>query len=100
MTAAYLARAAGGRLGGRPGRGAARDRRVLRQVRLAAAGHARSGIHETEHRAYHEVAEREHLYRQRGLVLTHLTGWCEEALGLLEPVAAARAARAGAGSGG
>jgi hypothetical protein len=38
----------------------------------------------TEHRAYHEVADAEHLYRQRGLVLTQLTGWCEEALGLLE----------------
>jgi hypothetical protein len=38
----------------------------------------------TEHRAYHEVADAEHLYRQRGLVLAHLTGWCDEALALLE----------------
>ena len=38
----------------------------------------------TEHRAYHEVAEAEQLYRQRGLVLAHLVGWCDEALALLE----------------
>ena len=38
----------------------------------------------TEHRAYHEVADAEHLYRQRGLVLAHLVGWCDEALALLE----------------
>jgi hypothetical protein len=38
----------------------------------------------TEHRAYHQVADAEHLYRQRGLVLAHLTGWCDEALALLE----------------
>ena len=38
----------------------------------------------TEHRAYHQVADAEHLYRQRGLVLAHLTGRCDEALALLE----------------
>jgi hypothetical protein len=38
----------------------------------------------TEHRAYHEVADAEQLYRQRGLVLAHLVGWCDEALALLE----------------
>ena len=38
----------------------------------------------TEHRGYHQVADAEHLYRQHGLVLGHLTGWCDEALDLLE----------------
>ncbi len=38
----------------------------------------------TEHRAYHEVADAEQLYRQRGLVLAHLVGWCDETLALLE----------------
>ena len=34
-------------------------------------------------RAYHEPADGEHLYRQRGLALAHLVGWCDEALRLL-----------------
>ena len=35
-----------------------------------------------EHDAYHRRADAEHLYRQRGLALSHLVGWCEEALDL------------------
>jgi hypothetical protein len=37
-----------------------------------------------EHRAYHEVADAERLYRQRGIALAHLVGWCDEALRLLD----------------
>lgn len=37
---------------------------------------------DTEHDAYHRRADAEHLYRQRGRVLSHLIGWCEEALDL------------------
>jgi hypothetical protein len=36
-----------------------------------------------EHQAYHQGADPEHLYRQRGLALWHLVGWCDEALSLL-----------------
>lgn len=35
---------------------------------------------QSEHRAYHQVVDAEHLYRQRGLILTHLVTWCDEAL--------------------
>ena len=35
-----------------------------------------------EHDAYHRRADAEHLYRQRGAALSHLVGWCEEALDL------------------
>ncbi|RKS80264.1 choline/ethanolamine kinase [Motilibacter peucedani] len=33
-----------------------------------------------EHAAYHRPADATHLYRQRGVALRHLAGWCEEAL--------------------
>lgn len=36
-----------------------------------------------EHSAYHEVADSEHLYHQRGLAFAHLIGWCQEALHLM-----------------
>ncbi len=39
--------------------------------------------HRDEHRAYHEVVDSAHLYQQRGLILTHLVGWCDEALRLV-----------------
>ncbi len=42
---------------------------------LGAAGAA-------EQRAYHRVADAEHLFQQRGLALAHLVGWCREALEL------------------
>lgn len=35
---------------------------------------------ESEHRAYHRPADAVHLYRERGVVLSHLVGWCDEAL--------------------
>ncbi|MFB9377015.1 phosphotransferase family protein [Kineococcus gynurae] len=37
---------------------------------------------DTEHDAYHQRADTEHLYRQRGAALAHLVGWCDEALDL------------------
>ncbi|GAA4965154.1 aminoglycoside phosphotransferase [Kineococcus glutinatus] len=46
-----------------------------------------------EHAAYHRRADAEHLYRQRGAALSHLVGWCEEALDLAgcgDPHAASR----------
>lgn len=39
---------------------------------------ARAG--DAEHQAYHQVAEPEHLYRERGVALSHLVGWADEAL--------------------
>ena len=36
----------------------------------------------TSHQAYHETADSEHLYRERGSALMHLAGWCDEALRL------------------
>ena len=42
---------------------------------------ARAG--DTQHSAYHQVADSEHLYHQRGLALAHVVRWCEEALRLL-----------------
>ncbi len=33
-----------------------------------------------EHRAYHQAADPEHLYRQRGQALAHLVGWADEAI--------------------
>ena len=38
---------------------------------------------ETEHVAYHRVADTEHLYHQRGLAFAHLVAWCDEALQLM-----------------
>lgn len=35
-----------------------------------------------EHRAYHRSADAHTLYHQRGLVLSHLVDWCDEALRL------------------
>ncbi|NAZ76530.1 aminoglycoside phosphotransferase [Kineococcus sp. T13] len=35
-----------------------------------------------EHHAYHRRADAEHLYHQRGAALSHLVGWCGEALEL------------------
>ncbi len=32
------------------------------------------------HQAYHETADSEHLYQQRGAALMHLVTWCDEAL--------------------
>jgi hypothetical protein len=32
------------------------------------------------HRAYHQIADSEHLYQQRGAALLHLVTWCDEAL--------------------
>jgi hypothetical protein len=43
---------------------------------------ARAG--DAEHSAYHQVADSEHLYHQRGLALSHVVRWCEEALRLLD----------------
>ncbi len=37
---------------------------------------------EPEHRAYHRIADPYELYHQRGLVLTQLVAWCDEALRL------------------
>ena len=37
----------------------------------------------SEHHAYHRSAEPAHLYRQRGLALAHLVGWCDQALTIL-----------------
>jgi hypothetical protein len=37
---------------------------------------------DTEHTAYHQRVDAEHLYRQRGSALLHLVGWCDEALEL------------------
>ncbi|WP_380176044.1 phosphotransferase family protein [Kineococcus sp. DHX-1] len=37
---------------------------------------------DSEHDAYHQRADAEHLHRQRGAALAHLVGWCEEALDL------------------
>jgi hypothetical protein len=34
------------------------------------------------HQAYHETADSEHLYQQRGAALMHLVAWCDEALQL------------------
>ncbi|HEY3926690.1 MAG TPA: hypothetical protein VGL75_19175 [Acidothermaceae bacterium] len=34
----------------------------------------------TSHRAYHQTADSEHLYQQRGAALMHLATWCDEAL--------------------
>jgi hypothetical protein len=34
----------------------------------------------TSHQAYHQTADSEHLYRQRGAALMHLVAWCDEAL--------------------
>ena len=34
----------------------------------------------TSHQAYHETADSEHLYEQRGAALMHLVTWCDEAL--------------------
>jgi len=34
------------------------------------------------HQAYHQIADSEHLYRQRGAALMHLVTWCDEALRL------------------
>ena len=39
---------------------------------------ARAG--DTEQQAYHQDADPEHLYRQRGTSLAHLVGWADEAL--------------------
>ena len=39
---------------------------------------------EREHAAYHEAADPEHLYQQRGLAFAHLVGWCDEALDLVD----------------
>jgi len=39
---------------------------------------------DAEHDAYHQRADAEHLYRQRGTALSHLVGWCEEALQLAD----------------
>ncbi|HWS49413.1 MAG TPA: hypothetical protein VN241_00250 [Microbacterium sp.] len=36
-----------------------------------------------EHRAYHQRADAAQLYRQRGIALSHLAGWCDEALELI-----------------
>jgi hypothetical protein len=36
----------------------------------------------TSHQAYHETADSEHLYQQRGAGLMHLVSWCNEALEL------------------
>lgn len=36
-----------------------------------------------EHRAYQVAADPDHLYRQRGINLSHLVGWCDEALQLI-----------------
>lgn len=36
-----------------------------------------------EHRAYHVPTDPYHLYRQRGINLSHLVGWCDEALQLV-----------------
>ena len=36
----------------------------------------------TTHRAYHETADSEHLYQQRGAALMHLVTWCDQALQL------------------
>lgn len=38
---------------------------------------------EPEQRAYHERADPDRLYQQRGLALQHLVRWCDEALALL-----------------
>lgn len=37
-----------------------------------------------EHAAYHRPADAQHLYAQRGLALTHLVRWCDQALALAE----------------
>jgi hypothetical protein len=34
----------------------------------------------TKHAAYHRAVDPGHLYRQRGLALSHLVAWCDEAL--------------------
>jgi hypothetical protein len=34
----------------------------------------------TTHQAYHQTADSEHLYQQRGAALMHLVTWCDEAL--------------------
>ena len=34
----------------------------------------------TTHQAYHQAADSEHLYQQRGAALMHLATWCDEAL--------------------
>ena len=44
---------------------------------------ARAG--DAEHSAYHQATASGHLYSQRGLALSYLVGWCEEALRLLDP---------------
>jgi len=38
---------------------------------------------DTEQQAYHQDADPEHLYRQRGMALAHLVGWADEALDAL-----------------
>jgi hypothetical protein len=38
---------------------------------------------EPQHFAYHQVADTEHLYHQRGLAFAHLVAWCDEALYLM-----------------
>lgn len=35
---------------------------------------------DSEQRAYHQVADPEHLYRERGTALSHLVGWADESL--------------------
>lgn len=35
------------------------------------------------HSAYHQRADAGQLYRQRGIALSHLAGWCDEALELI-----------------
>lgn len=37
---------------------------------------------QAHHQAYHQAADSEHLYRQRGAALMHLVTWCDEALRL------------------
>lgn len=37
-----------------------------------------------EHAAYHRPADAQHLYAQRGLALSHLVRWCDEALALAD----------------
>lgn len=41
------------------------------------------GANAGEHSAYHQRVNDEELYRQRGTALSHLVGWCDEALKLV-----------------
>jgi hypothetical protein len=43
------------------------------------------GAAATSHQAYHQTADSDQLYQQRGAALMHLATWCDEALRLAKP---------------